>query len=94
MTNLNYKIKSALFGVAIGDALGVPVEFQSRGYLHQKPVTDMMGYGTYNQALGTFSDDSSMTFCLAEALTKDFNLQEIGQNFVKWYHENFLGSKR
>ena len=93
MTNLNYKIKSALFGVAIGDALGVPVEFQSREYLHQKPVTDMMGYGTYNQPPGTFSDDSSMTFCLAEALTKDFDLQEIGQNFVKWYHENFWAAR-
>ena len=65
MTDLHYKIRSALFGLAIGDALGVPVEFTSREYLHQKPVTDMMGYGTYNQPPGTFSDDSSMTFCLA-----------------------------
>ncbi len=93
MTDLHYKIRSALFGLAIGDALGVPVEFTSREYLHQKPVTDMMGYGTYNQPPGTFSDDSSMTFCLAEALTEDFDLQEIGQNFVKWYHENFWAAR-
>lgn len=89
MENLNYNIKSALFGVAIGDALGVPVEFKSRETILQKPVTDMIGYGTYNLPRGTFSDDSSMTFCLAEALTQDFDLNTIGQNFVKWYHDNF-----
>lgn len=82
-------MKSALFGVAIGDALGVPVEFKSRETILQKPVTDMIGYGTYNLPPGTFSDDSSMTFCLAEALTQDFDLNTIGQNFVKWYHDNF-----
>ena len=89
MENLNNNIKSALFGVAIGDALGVPVEFKSRETILQKPVTDMIGYGTYNLPPGTFSDDSSMTFCLAEALTQDFDLNKIGQNFVKWYHDNF-----
>jgi ADP-ribosylglycohydrolase len=26
----SYKVKSAFFGVAVGDALGVPVEFKSR----------------------------------------------------------------
>lgn len=89
MMDLPYQIKSALFGVAIGDALGVPVEFKSREAILQNMVTDMIGYGTYNQPPGTFSDDSSMTFCLAEALTNDFDLNQIARNFVKWYHENF-----
>lgn len=83
------QIKSALFGVAVGDALGVPVEFKSRHEISQNPVTDMIGYGTHNQPPGTWSDDSSLTFCLAEALTKDFSLDEIGRNFVKWYNENY-----
>ncbi|SFI77786.1 ADP-ribosylglycohydrolase [Kaistella treverensis] len=83
------KIKSALFGVAVGDALGVPVEFKSRQTLAQDPVTSMTGYGTYNVPLGTWSDDSSLTFCLAEALTQDFDVNVIGQNFVKWKHENY-----
>ena len=49
----------------------------------------MIGYGTYNLPAGTWSDDSSLTFCLAEALTKEFNLNTIAQNFVKWYRENY-----
>lgn len=89
MTKKNNNIKAVLFGVAVGDALGVPVEFQSREIISKNPVSDMIGYGTYNLPPGTWSDDSSLTFCLAEALTHDFSLNKIGQNFVKWYQENY-----
>lgn len=82
-------MKSVLFGVAVGDALGVPVEFKSRETIKENPVTDMIGYGTYNLPAGTWSDDSSLTFCLAEALTQEFDLKQIGQNFVKWHQENY-----
>ncbi len=85
----NKHIKSALIGVAVGDALGVPVEFKHRDTIALNPVTDMNGYGTYNQPPGTWSDDSSLTFCLAEALTQNFDLNIIGNNFIKWLHHNF-----
>lgn len=49
----------------------------------------MVGYGTYNLPAGTFSDDSSLTFCLADALTQGFDLQLIGQNFVNWCYDNY-----
>ena len=88
MTNRNI-YKDILFGVAIGDALGVPVEFESRQAIRENPIIDMVGFGTYNLPPSTFSDDSSLTFCLAEALTKDFDLNTIGQNFVKWYYNNY-----
>lgn len=83
------EVKAILFGVAVGDALGVPVEFKSRQAISKNPVTDMIGYGTHNLPAGTWSDDSSLTFCLAEALTQEFNLNNIGQNFVRWYQENY-----
>jgi ADP-ribosyl-[dinitrogen reductase] hydrolase len=78
-----------LFGVSIGDALGVPFEFKSRKEIAKNPITDMLGYGTYNLPPGTFSDDSSLTFCLAEGLTQEFDLNQIGDNFIKWYHHNY-----
>ncbi len=86
--NIN-QIKSVLFGVAVGDALGVPVEFKSRQDISKNPVRDMIGFGTYNLPPGTFSDDSSLTFCLAEALTTNFDLNTTAQNFVKWLHNNY-----
>ncbi len=83
------QIKSALFGVVVGDALGVPVEFISREKIAKNPVADMCGYGTYDLPKGTWSDDSSLTLCLAEALTKKFDLQIVADNFVNWWHENY-----
>ncbi|MCL2591999.1 MAG: ADP-ribosylglycohydrolase family protein [Defluviitaleaceae bacterium] len=85
----SFLIKSVLFGTSTGDAIGVPVEFKSREYLKNHPVKDMTGYGTYNQPPGTFSDDSSLTFCLAEALTHDFDLSLISENFLKWKQEAY-----
>ncbi|KRD11617.1 hypothetical protein ASE21_07895 [Flavobacterium sp. Root901] len=79
------KIEAGLLGLAVGDALGVPVEFKSRAYLKENPVTEMFGFGTHYQPAGTWSDDSSLTFCLAESLTKSYDLNDIAKNFVKWY---------
>ncbi|MBS1537345.1 MAG: ADP-ribosylglycohydrolase family protein [Bacteroidetes bacterium] len=88
---MDYKniARNILFGVSVGDALGVPVEFRRREAFKQKPVTDMIGYGTYNLPPGTWSDDSSLTFCLAEALTQDFDTSTIANNFVQLYENNY-----
>ncbi|MBP1650942.1 MAG: ADP-ribosylation/Crystallin [Bacteroidetes bacterium] len=80
-------IKNALLGLAVGDALGVPVEFQSRDILEKYPVTNMREFGTHGQPAGTWSDDSSLTFCLAETLVKGYDLQDLANRFVNWrYH--------
>ena len=78
-------IKSILFGVAVGDALGVPVEFSSRDRMEKNPLSEMIGYGTYKQPKGTWSDDSTMTFCLAETLLDDeFTLRKLANRFINW----------
>lgn len=85
--------KDILFGVAVGDALGVPVEFETREKILKKPVIDMIGYGTYGLPPGTWSDDSSLTFCLADALADGYDLQTIANNFVKWRYDNFWAAR-
>ena len=82
-------IKDILFGISVGDALGVPAEFMTREEVRRDPVTGMRGHGTWNQSPGTWSDDSSLTFCLAEALTQPFSLDAIAGNFVRWYREGY-----
>ena len=62
-------IKSSILGLVVGDALGVPHEFNPRHVFDEDPVTDMVGYGTYNQAPGTWSDDSSMALATLDGLT-------------------------
>jgi ADP-ribosylglycohydrolase len=86
-------IKSCFLGLAIGDALGVPVEFRDRSFFKDYPVTGMLGYGSWNQPPGTWSDDSSLTFCLAESLLTGYNLRDIGQKFVRWYKEGYWGAR-
>ncbi len=88
MTNKNI-FKDILFGLSVGDALGVPVEFMSRQTISKDPVTGMRAFGTHNQPAGTFSDDSALAFCLAEALTQDFSLQKIANNFAAWVNNNY-----
>lgn len=82
----NY-IKDIILGVAVGDALGVPVEFKSRESLSVYPITDMIGFGTHHQPAGTWSDDTSLTLALADALTQGFDLQRIADNFVTWRYQ-------
>ncbi|AZB31405.1 ADP-ribosylglycohydrolase family protein [Chryseobacterium balustinum] len=78
------RVKAGIFGVCIGDALGVPVEFKKREDLKISPVTGYLEYMSWNQPKGTWSDDSSLTLCLADELTKGYDLEKIEQSFVKW----------
>jgi len=81
------KIEAMFLGLSLADALGVPVEFTSRESLSENPVDSMLGYGTYNQEEGTWSDDSSLTFCLAESLVSGYNLKDIAIKFIQWKSE-------
>ena len=82
-------IKGIIFGHAVADALGVPVEFKSREELKKNPVTDMRAYGTYNQPKGTWSDDTSLTLCTFESIAEkqDVHLEDIMKRFG-WYLNN------
>lgn len=79
-------VKAGILGVCIGDALGVPVEFRSREQLKRSPVTKMRALGTHRQPAGTWSDDSSLTLCLAESLCQEYNLEDIATKFLQWYN--------
>ena len=63
-------ITAGILGVIVGDALGFPVQFKSRAARDTKPVTDMIGYGVFDVPPGSWSDDSSLTLSLVDALTK------------------------
>lgn len=81
------KIRDSLLGFAIGDAMGVPIEFTDRETLIKNPITQMIGYGTYNQPEGTWSDDTSMTVATMDAIItkKEINYKSIMSNFLSWF---------
>ncbi len=80
-------VRDVFIGLAVADAIGVPVEFTPRVKLKENPVTDMTGFGTYNQSPGTWSDDSSLSFCLAESLLNGYDLFDISQKFIDWKYK-------
>ena len=80
-------ILDGIMGLAVADALGVPVEFESRNQLVKNPVVGMREYGTHNQPAGTWSDDTSMTLCLVASLCNGLDYNDIMNNFLKWYDE-------
>jgi ADP-ribosyl-[dinitrogen reductase] hydrolase len=94
-SEIHDRIIGGLLGVAVGDALGVPVEFLTRETIAQNPVRDMIGFGTHRQPPGTWSDDSSLTFCLAESLCQGYDLNAISGRFQNWlYHGYWTASGR
>ena len=94
-TSLLEAARAALLGLAVGDALGVPVEFQPRTARRQDPVTGMRAYGTYRQPAGTWSDDSSLTFCLAETLARpggrngEPDLADFARRSINWLYQSY-----
>lgn len=84
------KVRAGVIGHAIGDALGVPVEFAKRNQLECHPVRNMESYGTHNMPAGTWSDDTSMEIALLKSLIdcKSFDYKDIMNNFCKWWQDN------
>ena len=88
MTDLQSQIKAVMIGHAVGDALGLPVEFCSREELREEPVTDMQGFGTYPVPAGAWSDDTSMSLAALEVLCrKNWRWDYIMNNFVGWLRD-------
>lgn len=78
--------KSGMYGLIVGDAMGVPVEFSTREERKNNPIKDMTGYGTYNQPEGTWSDDSSMVLATLTSI-KDkgkIDYKDIMDRFHDW----------
>ncbi len=82
--SLKDKVLGGLWGAVVGDALGLPVQFLSRKEVRGRGITGMTGHGTFNMPAGTWSDDSSLLLCTAEALLDGFDTDRMAGLFVKW----------
>ncbi len=82
------RILGGLWGAVVGDALGVPVEFENRAEARSHPVIGLRGHGTHDQPAGTWSDDSSLLLCTADSLVRhEFDTRDMGKRFLAWYEE-------
>ncbi len=94
-------INHIIIGVAVGDALGFPAQFESRSERKKRPVVDMGRFrDEYGQIrswgeglIGLWSDDTSLTLCLAESLLNGFDLKDQAEKFVAWLDQGYLSAR-
>ena len=89
MTRSEDKVRGALYGVAIGDALGGPLEFMNATQIEQKyggRVMDMVGGGWMSLTPGETTDDTDMTLAVCEGIMESPSapIEPIGRRFIKW----------
>ena len=87
MKDIN-KIRGALYGVAVGDALGAPLEFMNAAEIQTKygTVRDMLPGGWLNVEPGEVTDDTQMTLAVGSGILvcADDPVPYIGKRFILW----------
>lgn len=82
-TSLRDRVRGCAVGAAVGDALGMPLEFGPRQPLGR--LVREMKPGRVQA--GTFTDDTEMALALADSLLDRLPLDpdDLAQRFVAWY---------
>lgn len=88
------QIKGALYGFAVGDALGCTTEFMTESQVKQAYGThrNIIGGGYLHWNKGDVTDDTDLMLCVGRAymsnkMLDDF-LEECAAQFSKWYTSN------
>jgi ADP-ribosylglycohydrolase len=84
---MNELYRRGMYGLAIGDAVGLPYQFLGRD---EFVCTDMDGHGTYDMPAGTWSDDTSMAVATAHSLALNggkVDVDDIRRRFLMWLRE-------
>ncbi len=86
------RLRGLLVGLAVGDALGAPVEFMRPGTF--EPVSGYRGGGPHGLKPGYWTDDTSMALCSGISLCAcdGFNAEDQLQRFVRWFRRGYLSS--
>lgn len=91
MPDINSRVRGALIGLLIGDALGVPYEFHEPGDIPPPEQIEFQPPAGYNRAHrsvppGTWSDDGAQALCLLASLLerRRFDAQDFGQRLLHW----------
>jgi len=79
----------AIFGLALGDALGTTLEFKRPGSFTR--ISDIVGGGPFNLKPGEWTDDTSMAMCLAESLIArgGFDARDQIDRYRQWYRAGY-----
>jgi ADP-ribosyl-[dinitrogen reductase] hydrolase len=87
-TDVRNRARAAFVGLALGDALGAPVEFMTRNEIRVKydVLREMVGGGWLNLKPGQVTDDTEMSLYLARSIVegKGWSLPRGADYLVRW----------
>ena len=88
-TKMRNKIAGAIYGFAIGDAMGATTEFMDAKQIKEKygKVTDIIGGGWLGLNPGEITDDTQMTMCVMDAIMR---APKDEVEFVEYCEGNFI----
>jgi ADP-ribosyl-[dinitrogen reductase] hydrolase len=79
------RIRGALLGSAVGDALGATNEFKTAQQIQQHPpVTDLIGGGWLSLPAGEITDDTQMMRCVLQSYAHGYALEDVASRFLAW----------
>lgn len=83
------RVKGALFGFAIGDAMGLTTKYMLPAEINRRfgILNEIVGGGRQLQDAGEVTDNSKLMFCVANGIIKKpkFPLTTIGECFIDWF---------
>ncbi len=87
--SLTDRILGGIFGLLLGDACGVPVEFSPRPERDRDPVVNMRGWGCHSQPPGYWSDDGALTLAHIAAFldSEGWDPESHIREFSEWYEK-------
>lgn len=95
--NKTNRLKGGLYGLLIGDALGVPYEFHPASAIPALELIDMTPPGRFRRSHasimpGTWSDDGALALCLLDSLIeKDgLDLPNLATKFLAWGSDGYM----
>lgn len=79
-----------MLGLAVGDALGAPIEFEKRD--SYSPIAHYRAGGPFHLKEGQWTDDTSLALCLGYSLIekKSFEPADIMKRFHAWWREGYM----
>lgn len=82
---MGFGLRDAVYGVAVGDALGAPFESMARDTF--PPVTDMMPLTRYKKPAGTWTDDTSLTLATCDSIRCQghVDIKDMRRRFENWF---------
>jgi ADP-ribosyl-[dinitrogen reductase] hydrolase len=91
------RLRGGLYGLLVGDALGVPYEFDRPHNLPAYDLIEMEPPGGYQRSHygvrpGTWSDDGAQALALLECLTENraLDLEAFAALLLRWFYEGYL----